>query len=314
MSLTAANQIVYSVVVPCYNTGEVLIRLAKRLDAVFNALGEPYELILVNDASPKVQTWDTITALATSMSTVVGINLLRNFGQNAATLCGFSEARGTFVITMDDDLQHAPEDIPLLLKEKHHDIVVARLQGRKDRFSRQVTSWIKSYFDYIILRKPREIRLSAFRMISRVVVDNMLRISTPSPFIPALMLQVSRDVVNVPVPHFSRDEGQSNYTLRKRIRLFSLIVINNSSVILQAISYLGALIATFSLIAGIYYFTRPFLGGTPPQGWTSTFVAILFFGGTTMFSIGLIGEYLQRIMEVVEKRPPYVIREIVGSK
>lgn len=314
MSVTPPESIVYSVVVPCYNTGKVLDELAARVKKTFLGMQTTYELILVNDASPQPITWHTVQLLVEQDPYVVGINLLRNFGQNAATMCGIAEAKGDYIITMDDDLQHAPEDIPLLAEAKEHDIVIGKLKGRKDRRSRRLTSWVKSYFDVIILKKPKHIRLSAFRLIKKIVAVEMLRIQTPSPFIPALMLRASRDIVNVDVPHFAREEGQSNYTLRKRLALFSLIVINNSSFILQMISYLGAGIAVMSFFLGAYFFAQPFLGGTPPTGWTSIFVAILFFGGLTLFSIGLIGEYLQRIMEAVEQRPAYAIREIIGRQ
>lgn len=302
----------YSVVAPCYNTGPVLRTLAEKVEEAFSNIGLSYELILVNDGSPAAHTWPTIRTLAEEMPAVIGINLMRNSGQGAATLAGLAESRGQFVFTIDDDLQHNPSDFGAFIAQEDHDIVIGHLQGRKDSRNRQLGSKLKSYFDYIVLKKPKHIRLSGFRLLRREVVDGMLTIRATRPFIPALMFLVSHDVVNVPVAHNVRLEGTSNYTFIKRLRLFSLIIINNSTLVLQMISYLGGIIALISLVSGVYYFLQPFFGTTPPAGWTSTFIALLFFGGMIMFTLGLIGEYLMRTMESVESRPAYLIRTITG--
>ena len=304
----------YSVVIPCYNSGTSLRELVMRLGAVFRQMGQDYEIILVNDASPNPSTWPLVKSVAEEHDWVKAVNLTRNFGQQSATLCGMGLANGNYVITMDDDLQHQPEDIPLLIAKKNHDIVIAHLKGRKDPLFNQLTSRIKGYFDYLILGKPKHIRMSSFRLLSRLTVDNILSITTPKPFIPALMFYVTKDVVNVEVTHQPREEGKSNYTFLKRLKLFSLIIINNSSAILNLMGYFGIFCAFLSFVLIIYLFIKKWVDVATPIGWTSTISAILFFGGMTLFSLGLLGEYLIRLMPAVEKRPMYLIREIYESK
>ncbi len=304
----------YSIVIPCYNSSASLLELAIRIKKVFLNLGSSYEIIFINDCSPNPNTWEAIRNLADEDQNVRAINLTRNFGQQAASICGFSYSRGQYIITMDDDLQHAPEDIPYLIEMQNHDMVIAKFIDKKDNSFNQLTSKIKSYFDYLILGKPRFLRLSPFRLIKESTVSDMLKIKTPTPFISALMFYVSKDAVNVEITHHHRFEGTSNYNFKKRWKLFTLIVINNSSFFLKMIGYLGIISAFFSFILiGYFVFTKIF-SSSPPAGWTSTFSAILFFGGMTLFSVGLIGEYLIRIMPVIENRPAYLVREIYEKK
>jgi len=308
------KQVDYSIVIPTYNSVKSLPELCTRINNVFEELEQTFEIIFVNDCSPNHQTHSTLVSLATQYAFVKAINLTRNFGQQAATICGLENSSGKYIITMDDDLQHPPEGILDLIKEKHHDLVIARLIQRKDPYLRQITSYIKSYFDYIILQKPRHVRLSPFRLFKREIMLSMLDIKTPTPFIPALMFYVTRDVVNVKVRHVKRKEEKSNYTLKKRLKLFSLIIINNSSFLLKIIGYLGLVIAFLSILLISYFIFFKWTKGETPIGWASTISAILFLGGMILFSLGIIGEYLIRIMPAIEKKPTYVIKKIYGGK
>ena len=170
--------------------------------------------------------------------------------------------------------------------------------------------FIKGYFDHIILDKPRHIQLTSFRLFNRVIADNILKIGTSYPFIPALLLLVTKDIVNVQVNHHERLEGKSNYTLRKLFKLFANLLINNSSLLLKWIGYLGLTSALVSLIYSGIIIYRAFVYDVVLQGWTSIMVAILFFGGMIMFTVGILGEYLIRIIHTSEKRPHYFSRKI----
>jgi glycosyltransferase involved in cell wall biosynthesis len=309
------ERIEYSVVVPCYNSSDSLPILVNEFDQVFADLGATYEIVLVNDGSPKPETWNTIRTLANQAENkVVGINLFQNIGQQSATVCGFSHSTGRYVITVDDDLQHSPSDLPKLIAKSDHDIVIARLENRKDNALNRITSNVKSYFDHVVLGKPKHLKLSAYRLIKRDVINHMLRVNTPSPFVPALMFYVTNDVVNVNVEHESRFDGASNYTFASRLRLFSLIIINNSSLVLKLIGYIGiiALILSASLL--MYFLIAKLFFTSPPEGWTSLFSAILFFGGLTLFSVGLIGEYMIRMIPIVENKKAFIVREVVGNE
>lgn len=304
----------YSVVIPVYNSVNSLLALCKELEEVFSKIDRTFEILFINDCSPNPKTWEKLIELANKYDFVKAINLTRNFGQQAATICGMELSSGKYIITMDDDLQHPPEAILKLIEKQENDIVIGRLIERKDNFANQITSWIKNYFDFIVLGKPKHIRLSSFRLIKRQVIENMLNIKTPTPFIPALMFYVTKDAVNVEVRHNNRIEGKSNYTFRKRLKLFSLIIINNSSLILKTLGYIGFFIALLSFVLISYYLITKWAKGVTPTGWASLFTAIMFFGGITLFSIGLIGEYLIRIIPNVENKPAYFIKEIHGKR
>ena len=314
LAVCSAAVTFFSIVIPVYNTSDSLSEIAKRIDAVFETRPDDrYELILVDDASPNAETWTTIDRLATQYPTVRGVQLMRNFGQQCATICGFREAAGDFVITMDDDLQHVPEELPAFLDHTQHDVVIGQFERKRHGPLKRLASRIKGYFDHILIGKPRHIQMSAYRMLSRNVIDGILAIRTPNPFIPALIFNVSNDIVGVPVRHEKRSDGRTGYTLRKQIRLFSNLLINNSSLLLRLVGQFGIVIALLSLGLAAYTVYRYLAHGVSVQGWTSLFVAILFFGGLLLFSIGVVGEYLIRIIESAELRPTYLIRRRAGS-
>lgn len=298
----------YSIVVPVYNTAQSLVELSERVKEVFTKeIQESYELIFVNDGSPNEKTWPALEQICQNDRSVRAVRLTRNFGQTPATLCGLSESRGEYIITMDDDLQHRPEDIPLLISEQSHEIVIGSFIQKKHNIFKKVTSRIKQYFDRIVLGKPKGIRMTSFRLLSRCVVDGMLSMRTPHPFIPALMFYVSRDVVNVPVKHEQRKEGKTGYSLRKMIQLFSNLLINNSSLLLRFIGYFGVVISFFSFCLGTYFLFKKVYYEINIAGWTSVIVTLLFLGGIFLFALGVIGEYLIRIVQGIEHKPTYLI-------
>ena len=301
----------YSVVVPVYKTVNSLNLLAKRVDLVFAALRETYELIFVNDSPFCSETDRTLQTLALNNSNVVYVRLTKNFGQQPATLCGIAHCSGDFIITMDDDLQHAPEDIPALIKQKDsHDIVIAALVNKRHNLFKRISSKAKGYFDYLLIGKPKHIRLSSFRLFSRNVADNFRQIKTPYPFIPALMFAVSEDVVNVPVTHQPREEGKTNYTFRKMVSVFSNLLINNSSLLLKLIGYLGVVSFSLSSLIACIVLYKKIIYDIAVAGWSSMMVVLLFFGGLNLLAVGIVGEYLIRIMTTSENRPTYFVDKI----
>jgi len=301
-----------SIVIPVYGS-LVLEELADRIDSVFrNRPEDDYEIIFVDDRSPGPWIWPTLERLAQERDRVKAVQLTRNFGQQAATLCGLREARGEVVVTMDDDLQHDPEDIPSLLAHADRDIVIGQFERKRHSLFRRVASRIKGLFDQILLGKPKDIRLTSFRMLGRTVVDGILSIRTPNPFLPALMFHVSKDVVGVPVSHGARHGGRSGYTLRKLIRLFSNLIINNSSLVLRLVGAVGISFASISFLLAALVIYRKLVYGVAVQGWASLFSALLLIGGLLLVSMGVVGEYLIRILESTELRPDYLVRRRLG--
>ena len=296
-----------SVVVPVFSS-PALEELTSRIEDVFRGRPEDYEIIFVDDGSPDRATWATLDRLARERPHVRAIQLSRNFGQHAATLCGLAEARGDVMVTLDDDLQHDPADIPLLLAEADHDIVIGQFEEKKHPLHRRAGSSMKGFFDSIIFGKPKHVQLSSFRLLGRTVVDGMLSVHTPHPFIPALMFHVSKDVAGVRVRHDARSGGRSGYTFEKLFRLFTDLLINNSAILLRASAYLGMSFSFVSFFLGASVIYQKLVHRIAVQGWASLFAALMLVGGLLLFSVGVVGEYLIRIIESSEGRPMYFVR------
>lgn len=300
-----------SVVIPVYDSPAPEL-LAERLENVLAATGRSYEIIFVDDASPSPATWPRIEQIAAARERVRVVQLSRNFGQQAATLCGLREARGALVITMDDDLQHDPADIPLLLEHAHRDIVIGVLAAKQHPLGRRAASRIKGLFDRIVIGTPKGLQLSSFRLLSRTVVDGVLAMRTARPFLPALMFHVSKDAVGVPVTHSRRAAGRSGYTVRRLVGVFSNLVISNSSILLRAGAYTGFAFALVSFLVAAFVIYRKLVHGIEVQGWASLFAAVLLIGGLLLIELGIIGEYLVRIIESGETKPAYIVRRRSG--
>jgi glycosyltransferase involved in cell wall biosynthesis len=302
-----------SVVIPVFDS-PALPELSDRIDATLRGLPDiQYEVIFVDDGSRNPETWLTLERLSRERPFIRALQLTRNFGQQAASLCGLQEARGDVVITMDDDLQHAPEDIPKFLALRDRDIVIGQFDHRRHPLSRRLASRIKGYFDRIILGKPKGIQMSSYRMLSRVVVDGMLSISSAHPFLPALMFNVSHDVTGVLVDHAPRRAGRSGYTFWKLVRVFSNLLISNSSLVLKAVGHLGVVFAAVSFLMAAVVIYRRVVRGASVQGWPSLMAAELLLGGLLLFSVGVVGEYLIRIIESSERKPTYFVRRRSGG-
>ncbi|WP_345742279.1 glycosyltransferase family 2 protein [Roseobacter litoralis] len=301
---------VYSTVIPVYNSTQTLGDLVSRLDQVFAEIGEAHEVVFVDDASPNPETWPILKALAEEHEHVHATQLMRNFGKAGAVLCGLRQAKGEWIITIDDDLQHAPEDIPILLEKKNHDVVIGAFANRKKHsILQRATSRLKNFTDAKILGVPPGVRMSPFKLFHARVVQHMIAVDTTRPFIPALMLQSTKDVVQVEITHHPRQHGRSAFGLRRRIRQFSNLIFGNASLVLRFLATLGVTISCLSLLYGGWLVLSYFWKEETVAGWTSLMVVTLTLGGLIMFSLGVIGEYLIRIIERVENRAAYLERE-----
>jgi len=299
----------YSIVVPVYKSSKSLVGLAMRMKNTFLKIkNADYELIFINDSPFEAKTVSILQQLSAEDENVLVIELARNFGQQAATLCGVECARGDYIITMDDDLQHAPEDIIHLIKKQNHDVVMAKFKVVKHSLFKRITSELKSYVEYKVLNKPRSLKLSSFRLFKASIAKNMFLRKTPFPFIPAILFSLTIDIVNVEVEHHVRKHGVTNYTFGKMLQVFNNLLFNNSSILLRGVGYMGVAIAVVSLFLIVLVLYKKQVLGIEVEGWTSIMLAILFFGGTVLFSLGIIGEYLIRIIATTESRPVYIVK------
>lgn len=303
----------YSIVIPVYNSSGSLVELADRIRNVFlsNVEGS-FEIIYVDDGSSNPETWQVLARLAEQNSYVKAIQLTRNFGKPGAVICGLHEATGKYIITMDDDLQHLPEDIPLLIEHREHDVVVAHFADKKHSGVKKVFSTINNWFETKLLGKPAHIKSTPFKLIRAEIVKAMLAIKTPYPYVAALIYYITKDAVAVNVHHGKRPYNKSDFTLRGMLSIFSNLMINNSAFLLKLVAFLGISMSILSGAVGAYFLYKKVFIGIPVSGWTSIVVILLAIGGILLFSVGIVGEYLIRIINGIEHKPPFVIRKKVG--
>lgn len=293
-----------SVVVPVYNSPD-LDTLAARIGGALEDV--EFEIIFVDDGSPDPSIWPALERLARENRHVRAFQLTRNFGQQAATLCGLRESRGDLVVTMDDDLQHDPDDIRALLAHSSHDVVIGQLGRREHSFSRRLASRAKGVVDSFLIGKPEGLRLSSFRLLRRSVVDAVVSLETTRPFLPALIFEVTRDAVGVPVRHLRRVVGRSGYTWRKLLRLSIDLLMSVTPVLMPVAAVAGLLVAlSGALLAAFVIYTAASAGAIPDS--LSLPAALLFVGGAILASVGCVGEYVRRVIEGREKRPAYFVR------
>ena len=290
----------YSVVVPVYNSEHTLTELYTRLEKVFReTVQEPFELILVDDGS-KDCSYQIMEELRQKDPRVKIIQMARNFGQHPALLCGFSHAEGDFIITMDDDLQHQPEELPKMVRTSYE----GRKHGPIRRLGTKVSVWATSK----MLGKDPNLQITSFRLIRRFLVEAMLQTNTYLPQIGNLLVLSSNRIINVPVHHDARAYGKSGYSFRRLVRDLLYDITSHSAFPLLLVRDLGICSFLVSVALGIFFLIRYFLYGISVEGWTSLMLVLLAFFGITLLSIGIMGIYLMNILNESKKMPHYVIR------
>ncbi|MBS6734257.1 MAG: glycosyltransferase family 2 protein [Clostridiales bacterium] len=302
----------YSVVVPVYNSEHMLEELYRRICQVFeNTIHENFELILVDDGS-KDDSFSVMSRLRSHDRRVKIIQMARNFGQHPALLCGFAHAKGDFIITMDDDLQHPPEEIPKLIREMNRrddvDVIIASYEGRKHGPIRRLGTKFSVWATSRMLGKDPNLEITSFRLIRRFIVDAILKTNTYLPQIGNLLVLTSNRIINVPVRHDARAYGKSGYSLRRLIRDLIFDITTHTAFPLIVVRNIGILSFLFSFCLGIFYLVRYFMYGAAVEGWTSLMLVCLAFFGLTLLSIGIIGMYLMNILNEAKKMPHYVVR------
>ena len=302
-----------SLVIPVYGSEPVLPELVRRLQAMFDQQGRPsgdYELILVCDCSPD-RSWAVIRSLAKQYPWVRGILLRMNAGQHNALMAGFSKARGRVIVTMDDDLQHAPEDIPLLLAElaQGRDMVYARFKSRKHAGWKVAGSRLNDLVAGYLMNKPKGLYLSPFRAMTADIRDDILRYQGPYVYVDGLILSVTRNIGTVDVDHHERYAGDSGYSLRKSISLWLKMATNFSIVPLRITSFVGLCFAGVGFVLALVLIIQKLTLDRMPIGWSSLIVTVLIVGGVQLLALGMLGEYLGRVLLILNSRPQYVVGE-----
>lgn len=303
-----------SIVIPVYNSAETLTPLVERLAGVLPQIAKEFEVILVNDGSPD-ESWQIITGLCQKYVWLRGISLMRNYGQHNATLCGVREARHEIIITMDDDLQHPPEEIPRLLDKlsEGYDVVYGVPKKRPH-------SWWRNWFSVVTKRVLAQVMgiktirdIGAFRAFRAHLRSAFADYRNPNVILDVLLSWGTARFATVTVDEKPREVGQSNYNFLRLFRVTMIVLTGFSTVPLRFASMLGFGFTLFGVIVFLYVFIATLLQGSIP-GFPFLASIVSLFSGTQLFALGIIGEYLARVFDRSMDRPAYIIGESTADR
>lgn len=302
------------VIIPCYNS---MYSIRTVVEGILENLSEKYDVrvLLTNDSSPD-DVWNEIQKLCFEHANVIGINLSRNFGQQAARMAAMKYVEGEYVVFMDDDGQHDPKNIADLIDkiEEGFDIVYASFEQKKQARWKTLGSDFHQITSEWLEEKPKGVRISSFFVVRRYIIDQLKQYSSPSPVIFGYLMKTTQNIGSVTVPHNARIEGTSGYTLKKLMKLWLNAVTSFSIVPLRFSSYLGFASAAFGIFALIVVVIRKILYPRIAAGYTSTIAIILLFAGIVLLMLGLLGEYMGKMFMTINNVPQYVIKEIINEK
>jgi glycosyltransferase involved in cell wall biosynthesis len=303
-----------SVIIPVYNSQDSLEPLLARLEPVLQTLQTPFEVALVNDGS-KDQSWSVITRLAADKPYLAGINLMRNYGQHNALLCAIRAARFDTIVTLDDDLQNPPEEIPQLLAQlaAGFDVVYGKPQHESHGLFRDLASQVTKSVLQNAMGAETARNISAFRAFRTHLRNAFAEYRSPLVSIDVLLTWGTSRFTAITVRHDPRTIGASNYTLKKLMTHATNMMTGFSTWPLRLASIIGFAFTAFGMFVLAYVLIRFLIQGNPVQGFPFLASIIAIFSGAQLFALGIMGEYLARIHQRTLERPPYTVAACIGT-
>jgi glycosyltransferase involved in cell wall biosynthesis len=299
----------FSVVVPSYNSENTLEELCLRIKKTFEENHKTFEIIFVDDCSQD-KTWEKIGELKSRMpEIIVGLKLARNFGQHNATLCGLRHARGSLVITIDDDLQIPPEEIFKLWTEQEKsqvDLVYGNYSAKKHGLIQNFGSSILNKLGQTAFKS--KVEGSSFRLLTLDLVQKISQFSYSPIHLDGLIFWHTQSASEVKVEHQDRRSGHSGYNLFKLMQLAFRFIFDFTTAPLTFLIIIGLSLSFVSFVIGSFYFIRKFIFFTP-MGYTSVITSIFFSTGVIVFSLGILGAYLRRLLHMISQQPQYSVQK-----
>lgn len=303
-----------SVVVPIFNEEENLHELRTRLTTALESIGDPWEMICIDDGS-RDRSLELLRQMHAQNRRIKVIHLSRNFGHQPAVTAGIHHARGDCVVLIDGDLQDPPEIIPQLVSKwkAGHEVVLAERRSRRERGPRGLGFRLF----YPIFRRisdlPSAPDAGIFGLMDRHVIDEFNKLPERNRFIPGLRAWLGFNQASVEYDRQDRARGRPKQTLRRLIRYAMDGMISFSYKPLRAATYFGFVVAIIGFITAIFFIVRRLFFKDPAvTGFTTLLTMMIFLGGVQLISIGILGEYIGRIYEEIKQRPLYVVKEKIG--
>lgn len=304
-----------SFVIPCYNSEQTIGEVVEEINCAMQINGESYEIVLVNDSSED-NTMGVIKKLCDRYNNIVGVNLVKNFGQHAALMAGFHYVNGDVIVCMDDDGQTPAKEVDKLLEkiDAGHDVVYARYPVKRHSFYRNWGSKFNDLMARIMLNKPKNLYLSSYFAIKRFLVDEIIQYMNPYPYVIGLVLRSTQNIVNVDVEHRERKTGVSGYTMKKLVSLWMNGFTAFSVKPLRVATVCGGITAFLGFAYGVITIIRKIIGLNYVLGYSGLMSALMFIGGLILLMLGITGEYIGRIYISLNRAPQYIVREILNGK
>lgn len=300
----------FSVLIPVYNSEKSLAEVIKGVREVFSNMNYTYEFVLADDGSTD-ESWEVIKN-EHAYGDISAIQFLRNVGHSTTFRRALEFCRGSWVITMDDDLQHPPRELPKLIKaiETNPDIDVVmgsystqRVNTHKSLGARLYQLILKSSYDI-----PKELTITSFRILNRSIVNEILSKNLSTPHAGFIILSATNKIINIPVEYHARKHGASGMNLRKSITTFLDGLVSNSDFPLKFISILGLLITASAFFLTTFYLIQYFIGNIGISGFSTLVILITAFFGITLLSMSIVGLYIARILRQVNFSPYFSLR------
>jgi len=302
-----------SIVIPVYNSEQTIGDVCARMSQVFASLAYSYEVVMVDDGSAD-HSWNVLQKLSKENKAYKAIRLMRNFGEHHAVMAGLNHARGDYTVIMDDDGQNPPEEVPLLLREieEGHDVVYTYYAEKKHHPFRNLGSKFNDIVATYLLKKPKNLYLSSFKIMNKLLREQVVKYTGPYPYIDGLVLRSTRNIGKVLVNHESRHVGKSNYTFMKLVALWLNMFTNFSILPLRLTSLLGFGFSVIGFIMGIIFAVEKIIHPDISVGYASIVVLVVGFAGIQLLIIGMMGEYIGRLFLTNNQTPQFIVRESKG--
>ncbi|MCM5553605.1 glycosyltransferase family 2 protein [Pleomorphomonas sp. NRK KF1] len=301
-----------SIVVPCFNEQDGLDEFVRRMVlAATEAVGQDYEIIAVDDGSSDA-TWDLITAHSCDLPNLIGVRLMRNYGHQMAATAGLSVARGERVLLIDADLQDPPELLLLMtpIMDRGADVVYGQ---RSSRAGETRFKLVTAAAFYRLLGRLTSVPIPKdagdFRLMSRRVVDILLAMPERDRFIRGMVSWVGGRQVALPYERDARFAGETKYPLRKMVRFALDAITSFSTVPLRIATWVGFLSAVIAVALVGYTLVQWFAGHTV-AGWSSLMATVAGFFSIQFIGMGIMGEYLGRLVEEAKQRPMFAVDSV----
>ena len=300
-----------SIVIPAYRAEHSIYALCKDILNIFKDFNT--EIVLVNDCSPDKTHEECLKLIKEYSQEISYLKLGKNVGEHNAVMAGLKHSHGEWAIIMDDDFQNPPEEALKLLTyalNNKFDVVYGDYRKKKHNFLRNTMSKINDISANYILGKPKGLYLSSFKCLKRNIIEKIINYDGPYPYIDGLLLSVTTNIGSIETFHAKREMGKSGYSLSKLLRLYGNLATNFSTVPIHFFSIIGLIIALLSGLYAIVTIIAKISDPTLPLGYSSIFIAIIFFSGIQLIFLGLLGEYIGKVLKNVNKEPQYSIEYI----